>query len=300
MEHSPLVEDWEELGRKVEVAGEMVFVIDQLATEDSHHPPLLVLHGFPTSSVDFAEVLPALHARRRVVLLDLPGFGFSDKIDRAYSLFDQADVVESVVSILGIDEVDLLTHDMGDSVGGELLARSIDETLGFTVRRRVLSNGSIYLDLAHLTAGQQVLESLGDAALPVALAPDLDRLTQSLVDTLAPREFELPHVRERHLCAAAELVMRNDGHLLLPRLIRYLEERRQHESRWTGAIESHPSPLTIVWGDLDPIAVWEMTERLCDRRSETTRIRLGGVGHYPMIEAPEPFGDAVCAALDNP
>ena len=118
MDHSPLVEDWAELGRKVEVAGEMVFVIDQLATEASGHPPVLVLHGFPTSSIDFAEVLPLIHARRRVVLLDLPGIGLSDKIDRAYSLFEQADVVESVVAALGIDEVDLLTHDMGDSVGG--------------------------------------------------------------------------------------------------------------------------------------------------------------------------------------
>jgi len=157
MEHSKLVEDWGELGRKVEVAGEMVFVIDQLASEAAHHPPLLVLHGFPTSSIDFAEVLPALHARRRVVVLDLPGFGFSDKIDRAYSLFEQADVVETVVAILELGEVDLLTHDMGDSVGGELLARDLDGNLAFDVRRRVLSNGSIYLDLAE----QGFLKKLG-------------------------------------------------------------------------------------------------------------------------------------------
>ena len=65
--------------------------------------------------------------------------------------------------------------------------------------------------------------------------------------------------------------MREDGHLLLPRLIRYLEERRQNESRWTGAIETHPSPVTIVWGDLDPIAVWEMTERLSAAPSDAVR-----------------------------
>ena len=46
---------------------------------------------------------------------------------------------------------------MGDSVGGELLARSLDGTLGFTVRRRVLSNGSIYIAMAQLTDGQQFL-----------------------------------------------------------------------------------------------------------------------------------------------
>ena len=64
----------------------------------------------------------------------------------------------------------------------------------------------------------------------------------------------------------AELILRDGGDRLLPRTIRYVEERREHERRWTGAIERHPSPLTIVWGDLDPIAVWPMAERVHERR----------------------------------
>ena len=64
---------------------------------------------------------------------DLLGFGLSDKPDQRYSLFEQADLVEAVAGDLGLDEVALLTHDMGDSVGGELLARSIDGTLSFDV-----------------------------------------------------------------------------------------------------------------------------------------------------------------------
>jgi pimeloyl-ACP methyl ester carboxylesterase len=126
-----IIDAWRALGHLQRVGDDDVFVIDVAATGESHVPPLLVIHGFPTSSVDFSEVLPALRAERRVVLLDLPGYGLSAKPDRAYSLYGQADVVEAVVAELGIDEVDLLTHDMGDSVGGELLARSIDGTLGF-------------------------------------------------------------------------------------------------------------------------------------------------------------------------
>ena len=52
-----------------------------------------------------------------------------------------------------------------------------------------------------------------------------------------------------------EMISHLDGHLLLPRLIRYIEERRHGEARFTGAIERHPSPLVVVWGQDDPIAV---------------------------------------------
>jgi pimeloyl-ACP methyl ester carboxylesterase len=293
---TPLVDDWEELGRRVEHEGEMVFVNDQLAEEDTRHPPLLVIHGFPTSSIDFAEVLPALHARRRILLLDLPGYGFSDKVDRAYSLFGQADVVETVVADAGVGEVDLLTHDMGDSVGGELLARDLDGVLPFSIRRRVISNGSIYMDLAQLTAGQQFLESLGDRSLTDDDAPTLDMLRASLVATLSDHEASRPVASQ--LDAAAELIVRDGGNRLLPRIIRYLSERREHEARWTGAIERHPAPLSIVWGTEDPIAVIAMAERLAERRSDASLMRLEGIGHYPMVESPDAFADAVCAALD--
>ena len=47
----------------------------------------------------------------------------------------------------------LLTHDMGDTVGGELLARNLEGTLRFEITQRVLTNGSIYIDMAHLTDG---------------------------------------------------------------------------------------------------------------------------------------------------
>ena len=87
--------------------------------------------------------------------------------------------------------------------------------------------------------------------------------------------------------------MRDEGHLLLPRLIRYIEERRRNEARFTGAIESDPSPLHIVWGMDDPIAVPSMVDTLRAARPDATVDLLEGVGHYPMVEAPDRFLAAV-------
>ena len=87
------------------------------------HEPLLILHGFPSSSFDYAAVLDGLRAGRRVLLFDMVGYGLSAKPDRAYSMALQADVASAFVAALGVERLALLTHDMGDTVGGELLAR---------------------------------------------------------------------------------------------------------------------------------------------------------------------------------
>jgi pimeloyl-ACP methyl ester carboxylesterase len=274
------------------VLGQDVFVVDHAPTAgESAGPPLLVLHGFPTSSHDWVRVLDALALQRRVVLLDFLGFGLSDKPDQRYSLFEQADLVEGVARELGLGEVVLVSHDMGDSVAGEVLARSLDGTSPFDVTGRVLTNGSVYIGMAHLTDGQQLLLSLPDERLAERLGHDA--LVDALRGTFAP-DSDVPDDDVR---AAADLIVRDGGDRLLPRTIRYVEERHEHEDRWTGAIERHPAPLTIVWGDLDPVAVWPMAERLHEARPDATLVRLRGVGHYPMLEAPDVFAAAVKHAL---
>jgi pimeloyl-ACP methyl ester carboxylesterase len=290
---SALIEEWEQAGRYLDVAGHRIFVVDRDADAPDGRDPVLVLHGFPTSSFDWRPALPVLARHRRVVISDYLGFGLSDKPDQRYSIFELADVVVAAASALGLARVALVTHDLGDSVGGELLARSIDGTLPFEVTQRVITNGSIYMELVQLSTGQQLLLSLPDEQLPEDGAPDRSALADALRGTFAPAS----NVSGDELDALAELVVRDGGSRLLPRTIRYIEERRVHEGRWTGAIERHPSPLTIVWGDLDPIAVWPMAERLSAARPDATLVRLSGVGHYPMLEAPDAFTAALEHAL---
>ena len=93
--------------------------------------------------------------------------------------------------------------------------------------------------------------------------------------------------------------MHNDGYRLMTRTVRYIEDRRAEEERFTGAIVEHPSPLTIVWGDLDPVAVYPMAERLHAARPDAPLITLGGLGHYPMIEDPDRFAAAVIDGLNG-
>jgi pimeloyl-ACP methyl ester carboxylesterase len=288
------VAGWEALGTRVDVDGHEVWWCDLAPTVAPAGDPVLVLHGFPSSSFDWRHVVgPWRDAGRRVVLLDFLGFGLSDKPDVRYGIALHADCVEAVARAAGLERVVLVTHDMGDSVGGEVLARALDGALPFTVTRRVLSNGSIYLQMAQLTDGQKALMGAEDAAFDLA-SIGIDpgpAFLRGLAETFAivPTQDELD--------AQWALMARDQGHTLLTRTIRYQEDRMASESRYTGAIETHPSPLRVVWGALDPIAVLPMTAKLLEARPDATLTVLDGVGHYPMIEAPERFGAAVAAGF---
>ncbi len=289
---------WEAGGDRIEVGGHRVWYRVDRADAPADHPPLLALHGFPTSSLDLALALPQLAAARDVISLDYPGFGCSDKPDVRYGIRLYADAVEAVLAHLDVDEIDLLTHDLGDSVGGELLARTLDGSSGLKVRRRVVTNGSIYLDLAQLTIGQQLLLGLPDAREPMVGDDGGVAFRAGVVGTFAADTEPGPEL-DGLLDQIVVLAARDGGLSVLPRTIRYIEDRRAEERRFTGAIEEHPSPVGLVWGDQDPVAVHAMAERFVSAVPSTPLTTLAGIGHYPMLEAPGPFAQAVLAHLDG-
>lgn len=274
------VDAWRALGRVERVRGHDVFTLDLPATDEETQPPVLLIHGFPTSSFDWRSVVPDLRRHRRVLALDLLGFGLSAKPDQPYRLSEQADLAQSVVASRGIDEVDLVTHDMGDTVGGELLARELDGELPFRVRRRVLTNGSIYIDEADLRIGQRLLLALPDRQLPFGLPRRM--LDRGLVEVYGPSSPPPPGELDAHWV----LMRHAGGDRLMPRIIRYIHERRAREHRFTGAIERHPAPCLILWGRDDPVALASMAHRLhATADGDTQLVMLDDVGHFPMVSS---------------
>ncbi|MGD0881770.1 MAG: alpha/beta hydrolase [Acidimicrobiales bacterium] len=281
---SSLVDAWRARGREHLVCGHRIFAVDVPAGRLTGAAPLLVLHGFPTSSFDFHQVVDALAADRRVVLFDMLGFGLSAKPDRPYRLVDQADLAVALVAELGVDRLGLLTHDIGDTVGGELLARQLEGVWDVEITDRTLTNGTVYMDLVQLSDGQKLLEALPDERLAQGVL-DRDAVVGGLVGTFSPSADVPP----AELDAAWELISHDGGERLLPRLARYIDERRHLEHRFTPPLVDHPSPLTVVWGTDDPIAVPAMADRLARARPDARVVLLDGVGHYPMVEAPDRF-----------
>ena len=265
-----VIDDWKAKGSFADGEHGEIFYVDIPAVDDAGLDPILIIHGYPSCSYDWAASLPILSARRRVVAMDLPGFGLSAKPDLRYSIRLYADAVEAVVCEAALTSVALVTHDMGDTVGGELLARDLDDEPSFEVSARVITNGSIYIDMAQLTGGQQFLLACEDELLPAESGGDGSAFRGSLAAICSPDN----QPSEDDLAALWAFMSYREGNRLLARTIRYIEDRRAEEARFTGAIEKHPSPLGIVWGALDPVAVYPMTDKLLAARPDATRITL--------------------------
>src|SRR3954463_14175203 len=112
------VRAWEHGGERIEFRGRRIFV----RRRDGDGPPLLLLHGFPSSSYDFRGLLDALPGRAAIAF-DFLGFGLSDKPrDHDYSLVWQADLAGARARG---EPVLVLGHDIGTSVANELMARDL-------------------------------------------------------------------------------------------------------------------------------------------------------------------------------
>ena len=109
-----------------------------------HGPTVLLLHGFPTWSYDYADIATELAADHDVVTLDFLGYGASDKPDPYdYSVAESADVVEDLAAHLQLDSVRLVAHDYGGIVAQELVDRVAAGTLGFDISSLVMLNSGI-------------------------------------------------------------------------------------------------------------------------------------------------------------
>lgn len=291
---SPAIRAWLDRGRHHNVCGRRVFVIDCPPSQGhATESPILLMHGYPGSSFDWHLVLPELSRRRRVVLFDLPGFGFSDKPERySYSLFEQADVVEALLERLTLDRPHVIAHDMGVSVACELLARRQRRLLKGDLMSLTLMSAGIYESLAKVTTSQKVLLTpAGSVFAGLKMGPVFRLQVQKV--------FTRP-VPDAIVSAMWEQLVYLDGHKRLPQIAGYLTERVRFEERWVGALRvADDIPVHLIWGSQDPTSVVAIGERLATEVPGAALSRIDHVGHYPQLEAPDETVHAITRWLDR-
>src|SRR6201990_1681624 len=113
------LERWKEAGRYFDYLGFDVFY-----RTSGSGPTLLLIHGFTFTSWDLAALWDTLVERFTVTAPAMLGMGFSDKpVAYEHSVGDHADMHEALLADLGVESAHILAHDLGDSVGQEVLAR---------------------------------------------------------------------------------------------------------------------------------------------------------------------------------
>ncbi|MGE0868179.1 MAG: alpha/beta fold hydrolase [Kofleriaceae bacterium] len=243
--------------------------------------PLLLVHGFPTASWDFAAIWPALTARFRVVTLDMLGFGFSAKPKHfAYSIAAQVDLIEALLANAGIERFRVLAHDLGLTVLQELLARDAN------IVSACMLNGGLFPEAHRPLVMQRLLASpLGPVIARFGTFGTFASQMRRIWGTTPPTDDELR--------AMWELVSRDRGAAVMPRLLGYMAERRSNRERWVGALVNAEVPIRLINGLADPISGAHMVARYRELIRDPDVVELPGVGHYPHVEAADQVTEAL-------
>jgi pimeloyl-ACP methyl ester carboxylesterase len=309
---APSFEQWRSAGKHVSYRQQPVFVVEH--GSPGRGETLVCIHGFPTASWDWHAIWPALCRRFGYVIApDLMGHGWSAKPLRwEYSMFDQADLIQTLLTERGVQRCHILGHDYGDSVAQELLARHVERhernklpaptfihpaiqngrqepaRMPF-IESVCLLNGGLFPEAHRRRLVQKLLlspfgavfsrltwEGRFGASLSAIFGPNTKPNAQQI------REFW-------------RLVKHDDGHHLNHRLIQYVPERVANRERWVSAMQKTRARLRFINGAADPVSGAHMAERYRELIPHPDVVLLPGIGHYPQIEAPQAVIDAITA-----
>ena len=118
----------------VEVKGSQIHYV-----EEGSDDPILFIHGQPTSSYLWRNIIPHLSSQGRCIALDLIGFGKSDKPDIEYRFPDHVEYVEGFIEKLGLKNITFVIHDWGSALGFHYASRNEGNVKGLAFMEALLT-----------------------------------------------------------------------------------------------------------------------------------------------------------------
>jgi pimeloyl-ACP methyl ester carboxylesterase len=242
---------------------------------------ILLLHGFPSSSHMFRDLIPLLAERFRVIAPDYIGFGYSEAPsadDFAYSFDALADHVEGLVEALSLKSYVVFMHDYGGSIGMRLFYRRPDSISGL-----VIQNANAYMvgvsekakDLfmplwakrdaasesaarGFLTADSTRFQYLHGAADPARINPDAWSHDQALLDRPGTARYQLD-------------------------LLENYKTNVALYDAWHQLFRDRRPRTLIVWGENDPFFIPAGAQAYLADLPDAELIFLNA-GHFPLEE----------------
>ena len=273
--------EWKNKGQYIDHKSHPVFTIDE-----GQGAVILLIHGFPTASWDWWQTWETLTDQYRVLTLDMMGFGFSAKPEKYnYRIFDQADLIENWLAAKEIKTIKILSHDYGDTVAQELLARYNDrlsnQKEGLKIESICFLNGGLFPESHEPLLIQKILIS--------PIGGVVGRIFNRKKLGINFKRIFGPHTQptEKELDDFWELICYNGGKKIFHRLIKYMKERKENRTRWVGAMQNTKIPLRLIDGTYDPISGQNIADRYREIIPNPDIIELENIGHFPLIEAPD-------------
>jgi len=272
--------------RTVDVDGIDIFYRE--AGDDSR-PTMLLLHGFPTASHMFRDLIPELADRYHVVAPDLPGFGQSAMRPHdqfAYTFDNIANVIDRFTEVVGLTRFALYIFDYGAPVGLRIAARHPERITAI-----ITQNGNAYLD------------GVSDALAPVQAywANPTEDNRNALRGFLAPATtlFQYTHgVADPSLVSPdgrtlddAYLARPGNDEIQLDLLLDYASNVAAYGT-FQAYFRAHQPPLLAVWGRNDPFFIPAGAEAFA-RDIPAADIRFFETGHFALETHAREIGAAI-------
>ncbi len=275
------IKEWQSQGDYLEYQGHKIFYRYAVTDKTAEQTPLLLIHGFPTASWDWYKVWDELALHYPLVTFDLIGFGLSDKpTNNLYSIFQQADITEQLMQKLGIKTCHLLSHDYGDTVAQELIARHLEQTTELGIQSVVFLNGGLFHSIHRPLLIQTLLK--GPIGFVLGRLTSKKRFKASMEDIFGQQT----QPSQEEIEILWELIDNNNGRAVIHKLSRYQNERKTFAARWQNALQKTTLPLRLIDGVVDSISGQHLVDHYKKVIPNPDTIELTGIGHYPQIEAP--------------
>lgn len=258
------------------------------ATGPRSAPPLLLLHGIGRSLEDWDAQHDLLSERWRVLSVDLPGFGLSDRLPGPASLPSLAEgVLELLPEIAEPARDGGAVHVVGNSLGGAVALHMLAREPGRVATLTLVNSAGF---------GRQVTAALRALSLPFVGAQLMRRLDERTARRLEATIFhDRVHVTPERVALALRLAGRPEFVAYYLELARELGGLRGVREKWRrdllSAVARHQRPVLITWGERDRILP---ATQLAAARAAFPDARwhlFPDTGHMPQIERPAEFAE---------
>lgn len=255
--------------------------------EAGEGPPLVLLHGIPTSSLLWRDVIAHLARSRRVIAPDMLNYGRSDKPNRAdVSIAAQARILVGFLDALGLARVDLAAHDIGGGVA-QIVAVRHPERLN-----RLILASAVCFDSWPIPEFEPLQEAGAETKLSVEGLEAMlrDFLPQGVADA------------DGLSAEATEIMLRpwtgEAGKAALFRNFRRLNP--EYTMAIARELEMLDLPVLVLWGDGDPFQKPVYAHRLAATIPGARLEWITGAAHWIMEEKPDDVAERIARFLDAP
>ena len=287
----PVVHSWAKQGNYFNFDGYPIFYYDSIVRDPSAmlKPTLLLLHGYPTSSIDWVHMRDELEQRFHIIAPDYIGYGLSAKpVSFRYLISSQVDMIEQIMKSLEVNQFHIMAHDVGDTVAQEFLARQVDDRQ-YIIQSTVFLNGGLFPETHRPFFMMKMLKTPIIGAIIQFIIP------RSLFGSAINRVFgPSTKLTKQQLDETTNLLFYNAPYNLLQQLQCYINERVTYRDRWVNAINKvqtlakNPIPIRLINGPCDPISGKHMVDRYRKLITNPDTCLLdANIGHYPNIEDPK-------------